>query len=68
LWTDKLIEILTPNAPELHLGQGLHNGDLQRLEYNLGERYTLTPNINEDIEFQRGLIVKLKPIKFKSEN
>jgi hypothetical protein len=64
LWTDKLIKILSPNAPELRFGQGLLYGDLQRLDYDLGDRYTLTPNINEDIEFQRGLIIKLKPGKF----
>jgi hypothetical protein len=64
LWSDRLIEILSPNAPELHFGQGLLYGDLQRLDYDLGDRYTLTPNINEDIEFQRGLIIKLKPGKF----
>jgi hypothetical protein len=28
--------------------------------------YTLTPKIKEDIEFQRGLIVKLKPRNFLS--
>jgi hypothetical protein len=57
-----LIEILIPNAPELHCG-------LQRLDYDLGDRYTLTPNIIEDIKFQKGTIVKLKPIKSsKSEN
>jgi hypothetical protein len=33
LWPDRLIEILTPNAPELHFGQGLLQGDLQRLDY-----------------------------------
>jgi hypothetical protein len=51
LWSDKLIEILTPNAPELHFGQGLLHGDLQRLYYNLGDRYTLTLMIKEDTEF-----------------
>jgi hypothetical protein len=31
--------------------------------------YTLTPKIKEDIEFQRGLIIKLKPKKIsKSRN
>jgi hypothetical protein len=51
LWSDRLIEILTPNAPELHFGQGLLQGDLQRLDYDLGDRYTLTPKIKEDIKF-----------------
>jgi hypothetical protein len=64
LWSNRLIEILIPNAPELYFGQGLLHGDIQRLEYDLGYMYTLTPKIKEVIEFQRGLIVKLKPGKF----
>jgi hypothetical protein len=33
---------------------------LQRLDYDLGDMYTLTPHIKEDIEFQRYIIIKLK--------
>jgi hypothetical protein len=62
LWSDKLIEILIPNA--LHFGQGLLHGDPQRLVCDLGDWYTLTAKIKEDIEFQRRIIVKLKPGKF----
>jgi hypothetical protein len=51
MWSDRLIEILTPNAPELHFGQVLLHGDLQRLDYDLGDRYTLTPKIKNDIDF-----------------
>jgi hypothetical protein len=61
LWSDRLIEILISNAPELHFGQGLLHGDLQTLDYYMGDIYTLTTKIKEDIEFQIGLIVKLKP-------
>jgi hypothetical protein len=68
LWSDKLLEILIPNAPELHFEQGLLHGDIQRLYYDLGDRYTLNPNIKEDIEFQRGIIVKLKPGKSQAGN
>jgi hypothetical protein len=39
------------------------HGDLQRLEYDLGDMYTLTPKIKEDIEFQRVIIVKIKSQK-----
>jgi hypothetical protein len=53
-----LIEILAPNAPELYFRQELLHGDLQILDYDLGDRYTLTLKIKEDIEFQKGLIVK----------
>jgi hypothetical protein len=31
LWSDKLIEILIPNAPELYFGHRLIHGDPQRL-------------------------------------
>jgi hypothetical protein len=68
LWSDRLIEIIIPNAPELHLKQGLLYCDLRRLDYDLGDMYSLTPKINEDIEFQRGIIAKLYSGKFsKSE-
>jgi hypothetical protein len=59
LWSDMLIEILISNAPELHFWKGVLQGDLQRLDYDLGDMHTLTLKIKEDIEFQRGLIVKL---------
>jgi hypothetical protein len=64
LWSDRLIEILIPNAPELHFRQGLLHGDIQRLNDDLVDRYILTPMIKKDIEFQRGINVKLKPGKF----
>jgi hypothetical protein len=51
LWSDRLIEILIPNVPELQLRQGLLHGDLQRLDYDLGDMHTLIPQIKEDIEF-----------------
>jgi hypothetical protein len=51
LWSDGLIEILIPNASELYFGQGLIHGSLQRLDYDLSDRYSLTPKIKEDIEF-----------------
>jgi hypothetical protein len=52
-----------PNAPELHFGQGVLRGDIQRLDYDLGDMNTLTSQIKEDIEFQRGINVKLNPEK-----
>jgi hypothetical protein len=66
LWSDRLIEILIPNTPELHFGQGWIHDNLQRLDYDLGDRYILTPKIKEDIEFQRGINVKLNPGNFSS--
>jgi hypothetical protein len=69
LWSDRLIEILITNPSKLHFGQEVLYGDFQRLDYDLGDMYTLTLKINEDIEFQRGINVKLNPRKFpKSAN
>jgi hypothetical protein len=58
LWSDRLIEIVISNAPELHFGQGLLHGDLQRLYHDLGDRNIPYPNIEEDMEFTKVLIVK----------
>jgi hypothetical protein len=66
LWSDRLLEILILNAQELHFGQGLFEGELQRFYYDLSDRYTPIPKIKEDIEFQRGIIVMLKPEIFLS--
>jgi hypothetical protein len=55
LWSDRLIA----NATELHFGQELFPDDLWILDYDLGNMNTWTPKIIEDIELQRGLIVKL---------
>jgi hypothetical protein len=59
---------LIPKVPELHFGQGVLHGDLQRLDYDLGDMNTPTPKIKEDILFQIGLIVKLLSYFPKSEN
>jgi hypothetical protein len=54
LWSDRLIEILIPNAPELHFGQGLLHDDLQRLDYSLGDMKTLTLKIKKILNFKKG--------------
>jgi hypothetical protein len=61
---------LIPKAPELHFRQGVLHGDFQILDYDLGDMNTPTAKIIEDIEFQRGIIVKLLSWIFfsKSEN
>jgi hypothetical protein len=64
LWSDRLIEILIANPSELHFGQEVLHGDLQRLDYDLDDMHTLTPQIKEDIKFQRRLIVELNPGTF----
>jgi hypothetical protein len=61
LWSDRLIAHLNAIAPELHFGQNVFHGDLQRFDYDLYDMHTLTPKITEDIEFQIGISVKLTP-------
>jgi hypothetical protein len=61
-----LIEILIANPSKLHFGQEMLHGDLQRLDYDLGDMDILIHQIKEDIEFQRGLVIKLNPRKFLS--
>jgi hypothetical protein len=64
LWLDRLIKILIANPSKLHFAQEVLHCDLQGLYYDLGDMDTLTPQIKEDIEFQRGIDVKLKPGNF----
>jgi hypothetical protein len=66
LWSDMLIEILIANPSKLHFGQEMLHGDLQRLDYDLGDMDILIHQIKEDIEFQRGLVIKLNLGKFLS--
>jgi hypothetical protein len=61
LWSDGLIEIIITNPSKLHFGQEVLHGELQRLDYDLGDMNTLTLKIKEDIEFQRGINVQLNP-------
>jgi hypothetical protein len=35
------------------------HGDLQILEYDMGDKHTITPKIKKDIKFEKGLSVKL---------
>jgi hypothetical protein len=64
LWSDRLHAHLIPISPELHFGQEVFHGDLQRLYYDMGDVHTLTLKIKENIEFQRGMNVKLNTEKF----
>jgi hypothetical protein len=64
LWSDILIEIFIANPSKLHFGQDVIHGYLQRLGYDLGDTHTLTLKIIEDIEFQKGVNVKLNPGNF----
>jgi hypothetical protein len=64
LWSDRLLAHLIANPSKLKYGQEMLHGNLQRLDYDLGDMYTLTPKIKEDIEFQRWINVKLNSGKF----
>jgi hypothetical protein len=66
LWSDRLIEILIANLSKLHFRQEVLHCDLQGLDYDLGGMHILTSQIKEDIEFQRGINVKLNPGKVSS--
>jgi hypothetical protein len=64
LWSDRIIDILIANPSKLHFGQEVLHGDLQRFNYDIRDIHRLTRKIKEDIEFQRGISVKLNPGKF----
>jgi hypothetical protein len=64
LWSDRLIEILIANLSKLYFGQEVLHGDLQRLDCDMGDIHTPTPQIKEDIKFQIGRNVKLNSRKF----
>jgi hypothetical protein len=64
LWSDRLIEILIANPSKLHFAPEVLHCDVHRLDYDLGDMHTLTPQIKEDIEFQRGINIKLDPENF----
>jgi hypothetical protein len=49
LWSDRQIAHLVAIVPELHFGQEVFHGDLQRLYYYMGDMHTLTLKIKEDI-------------------
>jgi hypothetical protein len=49
------------------MGQEVLYGDIQRFNHDLGDIHTLTLKIEEDIEFQKGINVKLKPGKSRLE-
>jgi hypothetical protein len=63
LWSGRLVEILIANLSKLHFGQEVLHGDLQILYYDMGDMHILTLKTKEDIEFQRGINVKLNPGK-----
>jgi hypothetical protein len=57
--SDRLIATLIANPPYLLLEQEVIHSDLQTLYYDLGDIHKPTSQIEEDIEFQIGLIIKL---------
>jgi hypothetical protein len=57
-WSDRLLETLVANPSKLHFGQELLHSDLQRFYYGVGDCHTVYPNIEEDMEFTKVLIIK----------
>jgi hypothetical protein len=51
LWSGRLFAIIMANPSKLHVGQEVPHGDLQGLDYDLGDLDILTLQIKEDIEF-----------------
>jgi hypothetical protein len=60
LLSDMLIETLVANPSELYFGQEVLYCDIQRLYYELNDMYIPYPNIEEDMEFIKVLIVNKK--------
>jgi hypothetical protein len=50
LWSDRLLAHLIANSSKLKYGQEILHGDLQRLDYDLGDLHTPYPNIEEYME------------------
>jgi hypothetical protein len=48
------------NPSNLHFGQEILHGDLQRSGYDLSDMHTPYTNIEEDMKFTKVLIVKQK--------
>jgi hypothetical protein len=51
LWSDRLLAHLIANPSKLKYGQEIIHGDLQRLDYDLGDLHAPYPNIEEYMEF-----------------
>jgi hypothetical protein len=60
LWSDMLISILIANPSKLQFGQEVLHDDLQGLYYDLDDMDPLTPQMKEDIEFQKGYSLSLR--------
>jgi hypothetical protein len=60
LLSGRLIKILIAKSSKLHFGQEVLHCYPKGLDYELGDMHTPYPNIEEDIEFIKVLIVKQK--------
>jgi hypothetical protein len=65
LWSDRLLELLVANPSKLHFGQEVIHCDLKGLYYDLGDLHPPYPNIEEDMEFTKVLIIKQKLEKLR---
>jgi hypothetical protein len=64
----RLIATTIANPPEHKFGHDLIHCDIQCLHYDLVYMHKLNPKIQEVMEFQRYLLVKLIQEKFSSGN
>jgi hypothetical protein len=55
----RLIAPIFPNRPELLFGDGVLHGDPKCFRYHMVGMHKLSPKIQEVIEFEKWLIVKL---------
>jgi hypothetical protein len=58
LSSDRLVATLIANPPDLLLEEEVIHSDLETLHYDLGDMYKPTPEMEEDIGFQKEIIVK----------
>jgi hypothetical protein len=63
LWSDRLLAHLIANLSKLKYGHEMLHGDLQILDYDLGDLYAPYTNIEEDMEFTKVIIVKQKLVE-----
>jgi hypothetical protein len=65
LSSNRLIATLIANPPDLLLEQEMIHSDVKTMHYDLDDMHKPTSRIEEYIEFQRWLIIKLNRGKFR---
>jgi hypothetical protein len=61
--------LINANSSSHKHGQGVHHSDLRSLLFDLGDMHRPSPNMEEDMEFAKGIIINQVLKKFaKSRN